>query len=68
VIKLNILITDAYQETWTLKLSFDIVWLAFLPRAQEVKIAYVSPETEQFDKGFCYVCHFIQQSAKTVLK
>jgi len=50
VIKLNILITDAYQETWTLKLSFDIVWLAFLPRAQEVKIAYVSPETEQFVK------------------
>jgi hypothetical protein len=60
------LIIDAYQETWILKLSFGIVWLAFLPRAQEVKIAYVSPETEKFDKGLSYVCHFIQQNGKTV--
>jgi hypothetical protein len=37
------------------------VWLAFLPRAQEVKIAYVNPEAVQFDKSFCYICHFIQQ-------
>jgi hypothetical protein len=48
-----------------LKLSFGIVWLTFLPCVQEVKFAHVSPETEQFDQGFCYVCHFIQQNAKT---
>jgi len=30
------------------------VWLAFLPRAQEVKIAYISPEIEQFDKVESY--------------
>jgi len=37
------------------------VWLAFLPRAQEVKIVYVNPEAEEFDNSFCYVCHFMQQ-------
>jgi len=60
------LITDSYQETLILKLPYGILWLTFLPRAQEVKIAHVSPETEKFDKGFCYVCHFKQQSAKTL--
>jgi hypothetical protein len=49
-----------------LKLSFGIMWLTFLPRVQEVKFAHVSTETERFDKGFCYVCHFIQRNAKTV--
>jgi len=44
------------------------MWLAFLPRVQEVKIAYVSPEAEKFDEDSCYVCHFIQQSTKTVQK
>jgi len=53
-LKWKFLITDTYQETWILKLSFGIVWLAFLPRAQEVKIAYISPEIEQFDKVESY--------------